>query len=86
MSKMSGTQKSSICFEYVYHCTDCDFEATNNSEKQQKMRKRLHEKKCKKTGRTTVSTLETDKLYAHIRSGAIVTIDDAYNEKNNASK
>ena len=83
MSKMSGTQKSSVNFRYVMTCPDCDFESSNKTEKQQKLKIRLHAKTCKKTGRTSKSTLETDQRSALTKSGAKILIDDAYNQKSN---
>ena len=64
-------------------CPNCDFESYNKSEKQQKIKIRLHAKICKKTGRTSESTLEADKQRALIRSGANGLVDDAYNQRNN---
>ena len=83
MSKISGTQKSSKHFQYVMTCPYCDFESSNKSEKQQKIKIRLHAKICKKTGRTSESTLEADKQRALIKSGANGLVDDAYNQRNN---
>ena len=83
MSKMSGTQKSSVHFQYVMTCPDCDFESSSKSEKQQKLKIRLHAKTCKKTGRTGNSTLEADQQSALTKSGGGCVIDDAYNQRNN---
>ncbi len=39
-------------FDYPIACSDCDYEATAKSLKVKAMYKRMHTKKCKKTGRT----------------------------------
>ena len=64
-------------------CPDCDFESSSKSDKQQKLKIRLHAKICKKTGRTGNSTLEADQQRALTKSGAKYLIDDAYNQKSN---
>ena len=43
---------------YSYECQNCNYEATLRSAKMNKMIDRLHSKKCSKTGRTEIATVE----------------------------